>query len=208
MKRPSLRHETAWKKKGHAHVAGIDEAGRGPLAGPVCVAAVILPEKFTHRKLNDSKQLSERVREEIYVELTDRGGLSWVAVMIHSEEIDQINILQATHRAMRRVVELLTPMPHVALIDGLPVPSFPIPHEGIVDGDCLSLSIAAASVIAKVTRDRFMKEASEQYPQYGFHKHKGYGTKEHLEALAKHGPCPIHRRSFSPVAQLTLPLGD
>ena len=208
MSRPSLRHETAWKRKGHAHVAGIDEAGRGPLAGPVCVAAVILPEKFTHKKLTDSKQLSEEVREKIYDELVVLSGLRWSAVMIHSEEIDQINILQATHRAMRQVVEMLEPKPHVALIDGLPVPAFPIPHEAIVDGDCLSFSIAAASIIAKVTRDRFMKEASERYPVYGFHKHKGYGTREHLDALAKHGPCPLHRRSFSPVAQLTLPLGD
>jgi len=206
MERPTLEYEAAWVKKGCTRVAGIDEAGRGPLAGPVCAAAVVLPEGFAHGCLNDSKQLSHPVRERIYDELLATEGLCWSVVLCHVEDIDRINILQATYKAMRQAVALLEPLPHVALIDGRPLPHFPIPHQGLVDGDCLSLSIAAASVIAKVTRDRFMLDAAREYPQYGFERHKGYGTPEHLAALAKHGPCPLHRRTFAPVAQLTLPL--
>jgi ribonuclease HII len=206
MSLPSLRHERACRQNGWGIVAGVDEAGRGPLAGPVCVAAVVLPEKFKHPVLNDSKQLTAEKREQIYRDLTSHVGLRWSVVFCHVEEIDRINILQATYKAMREAIQLLDPPPDGALIDGNPVPQFPIPHRALVDGDCLSLSIAAASIVAKVTRDRFMLEASVEYPHYGFERHKGYGTPEHLAALAKHGPCPLHRRSFAPVAQLTLPL--
>ena len=200
--RPTLDYECVWKKNGHAVVAGVDEAGRGPLAGPVSAAAVILPDGFTHDVLNDSKQLSEARRERIYEELIECVGLHWSVVLLDAEEVDRINILQATHSAMRTAIEKLTLRPDVALIDGRPVPRFPVPQQALVKGDALSLSIAAASVIAKVTRDRFMLEAAREYPQYGFEKHKGYGTAAHLAALEKHGPCPLHRRSFAPVAQL------
>ncbi len=204
MSRPTLDYENAWKHKGCTCIAGIDEAGRGPLAGPVCVAAVILPDGFEHEVLNDSKQLSEKKRERIFEELIVCAGLRWSVVFGDVEEIDRINILQATHAAMRQAALMLTPQPEVVLIDGLAVLDFPIQQQALVKGDALSLSIAAASVIAKVTRDRLMLEAAKKYPQYGFEKHKGYGTKQHLAALEKHGPCPLHRRSFAPVAQLLL----
>ncbi|CAN5815481.1 ribonuclease HII [soil metagenome] len=202
--RPSLQHERAWQQRGFARIAGVDEAGRGPLAGPVSVAAVILPEGFEHGDLNDSKQLTEAKRERIYEELIQCPGLIWHAVLIDAEEIDRINILEATREGMRRSVNGLAGKPDAVLIDGLPVPKFPLPQEALVKGDSRSFSIAAASVIAKVTRDRLMLDAAKKYPQYGFERHKGYGTKQHLEALRKHGPCPLHRCSFAPVAQLTL----
>lgn len=204
MSRPTLDYENTWKRDGCGRVAGIDEAGRGPLAGPVSVAAVILPDGFEHGMLNDSKQLTEARRERIYEELVCCEGLHWNVVLIEADEIDRVNILQATHSAMRRAALALDPAPDVVLIDGLKVPRFPIKQQALVKGDSLSLSIAAASVIAKVTRDRLMLEAAQKYPQYGFEKHKGYGTKQHMAALEKHGPCPLHRRSFAPVAQLTL----
>lgn len=203
MSRPTLDYEIAWKKRGHQIVAGIDEAGRGPLAGPVCVSAVILPDGFEHGTLNDSKKLTENKRGRIYDELTSCKGLFWSVSMAHVVEIDRVNILHATYAAMRRAALALSPQPHAVLIDGRPVPNFPITQQAIVKGDSISLSIAAASVIAKVTRDRFMLEAAQEHPQYGFEKHKGYGTTEHLAALRKHGPCPLHRRSFAPVAQLS-----
>lgn len=201
--RPHLRHERSWKKRGCSCVAGVDEAGRGPLAGPLSVAAVILPERFKHGELNDSKQLNEARRERIYEELTQMDGLHWQVIFIEVEEIDRINILRATHEGMRRAVDGLPVRPEVVLIDGLPVPDFPYPQEALVGGDGRSFSIAAASIIAKVTRDRYMMEAAKEHPQYGFDRHKGYGTPEHLAALRRHGPCPLHRRSFAPVAQLT-----
>ena len=207
MSRPSLEFENAWKQQGYTCIAGIDEAGRGPLAGPVSVAAVVLPEGFAHRDLNDSKQLTEAKRERIYEELVNTGNVRWSVALIDAAEIDTINILQATYSGMRRVALALDPQPEIVLIDGKPVPNFPIKQQALVKGDALSLSIAAASVIAKVTRDRLMLEAAEKYPQYGFEKHKGYGTKLHLAKLAEHGPCPFHRRSFAPIAQLTLSFG-
>ncbi len=205
-KRPTLAYERHWQEKGHALVAGVDEAGRGPLAGPVSVAAVILPEGFKHKKLNDSKQLTHERREEIYEDLMQCAGLVWSHVLIEVAEIDRINILQATHLGMRRAAAGLSTQPHAVLIDGSRVPGFPYPGQSIVEGDAISLSIAAASIIAKVARDRFMTAAALDYPQYGFERHKGYGTPEHLEALRTHGPCPLHRNSFAPVAQLRLPL--
>lgn len=208
MRRPNLAFEVSWREKGCQFIAGVDEAGVGPLAGPVCVAAVILPIKFKHRVLHDSKQLTEEQREKIYGELTTRDGLLWSVEMAHVEEIDRLNILHATWAAMRRAVQALTQLPDMVLIDGRRVPNFPVPCHSIVKGDALSLSIAAASVIAKVTRDRFMAEAALQHPEYGFEKHKGYGTRGHLQALRLHGPCPLHRRSFEPVSQLTLDLEE
>lgn len=201
-------YELEWKCQGHDLVAGIDEAGRGPLAGPVCAAAVVLPDGFEHDSLNDSKQLSVDKRERIYEEITVMPGLVWSVVMIHADEIDRINILRATHAAMCRAVLELAPSPNFVLIDGKPVPNFPLPCQALVKGDSLSLSIAAASVIAKVTRDRFMIAAAREYSEYGFETHKGYGTRAHLAALRQHGPCPLHRRSFEPVYQLTLAIDE
>jgi ribonuclease HII len=197
---PDLSHETHWRSEGFQRIAGIDEAGRGPLAGPVTAAAVILPEDFEHPVLNDSKQLSEKKREAVYEELTTDSRVLWASASVESGEIDRINILRATHLAMALAFGNLKPKPDLALIDGRPVKDFPAEHRSIVKGDSLSLSIAAASIIAKVERDRFMREAEERYPGYGFGKHKGYGTAEHLEALRVLGPCPLHRRSFAPVA--------
>ena len=203
---PTLEIEMRLRSAGHHCVAGIDEAGRGPLAGPVLAAAVILPPDFVHPLLNDSKQLTEKQRESIYDELKSDARLHIACAEASVEEIDRINILRASHLAMERAVRRLPHAPDICIIDGLPVPRFPWPHEGIVKGDGLSLSIAAASVIAKVERDRIMRAAAEQYPQYGFYAHKGYGTPFHLTCLRKHGPCPLHRRSFKPIAQLTLEL--
>ena len=204
--RCSLRHERALHKTGIRIVAGIDEAGRGPLAGPVVAAAVILPDGFRHKVLNDSKQLSARVREELYCELIALNGVIWSVCVVESEEIDRINILRATHQAMRRAVAALVVQPAHVLIDGLPVRPFPIPQTAIVSGDAASYSIAAASVIAKVTRDRIMVEMDGRFPGYNFSRHKGYGTAEHLDRLRAHGPCPIHRRSFLPVREAQLNL--
>lgn len=202
-----LAHERALRKQGHAVVCGIDEAGRGPLAGPVTVAAVILPPRFRHPDLDDSKKMTARARDRVFAELTAHAGIRWHCEILDAPEIDRLNILGATHTGMRRAAMALSPSPDAALIDGLPVPNFPIPHLALVGGDGLSLSIAAASVIAKVTRDRLMEEYDARFPEYGFAKHKGYGTKEHLRAIHTHGPCPIHRRSFAPVAQATLDFG-
>ena len=203
---PSLFYEQEKRKEGYQLVAGIDEAGRGPLAGPVSAAAVILPDGFTHALLDDSKKLTEKRREIIYKEITNRDDIIWAMSLGDREEIDSINILKSTHAAMARAAQKLKQLPDYCLIDGLPVPDFPIASDGIVKGDGKSLSIAAASIIAKVARDRMMLAYAEKYPEYGFERHKGYGTKMHLEALRKYGPCPIHRRSFAPVAQLSLPL--
>ena len=203
----SLRHELALRARGCQHIAGIDEAGRGPLAGPVVAAAAILPEGFRHDALDDSKKLTERQRERIYAELTSREDIVWAAAIVHSDEVDRLNILRATHEAMRRAVAALTVAPGHVLIDGLPVRPFPIEQTALIGGDGLSFSIAAASVIAKVTRDRLMVAMDAQHPGYDFARHKGYGTPQHLARLRAHGPCPIHRRSFLPIAQTLLALG-
>ena len=197
----SLAHEDTLRARGLHFVAGVDEAGRGPLAGPVSAAAVILPADFTHALLDDSKKLTERKRERLYEELTTRADIRYAVVLVEAEEIDRLNILRATHEAMRRAVAQLLPAPEHVLIDGLPVRDFPLPQTALVGGDGLSFSIAAASVIAKVTRDRVMLEMDARYPAYGFAKHKGYGTATHLAALRTHGPCPIHRHSFQPVRE-------
>ena len=203
---PNLEYEAAQIAAGHPCVAGIDEAGRGPLAGPVSAAAAILPSGFSHDLLDDSKKFTAKRREALYDELTSNNDIIWAHSYADVEEISEINILKATHAAMARAAESLTTKPDFCLIDGLTVPQFPIASMGIVKGDGKSLSIAAASIIAKVKRDRLMIEYAETYPEYGFEKHKGYGTKLHMEALREHGPCPIHRKTFAPVAQLLLPI--
>jgi ribonuclease HII len=200
-----LRHERKLRASGCVLVAGIDEAGRGPLAGPVVAAAVILPGCFRHKSLDDSKKLSVEQRDSIYAELTAHLEIRWAVAIVEHDEIDRINILRATHEAMRRAVAALATPPDHVLIDGLPVHPFPIPQTALVGGDGLSFSIAAASVIAKVTRDRIMVEMDGRHPGYEFAQHKGYGTELHLARLKQHGPCPIHRRSFFPVQQTEFP---
>jgi len=207
-RRCGFRYEKKLRAIGAAHIAGIDEAGRGALAGPVVAAAVVLPEKFRHRRLNDSKQLAPELREQIYSELISDPQVRWTVGIVDSVEIDRINILRASHRAMRLAVEALIEPPDHVLIDGLPVIPFPLPQTAIIEGDCISLSIAAASVIAKVTRDRMMRDFCAHFPQYCFGQHKGYGTELHLLKLYEFGPCPIHRRSFEPVAQPLLALEE
>jgi len=205
-RRCGFRYEKKLRVIGVARIAGIDEAGRGALAGPVVAAAVVLPEKFRHRKLNDSKQLAPELREQIYSELVSDSEVRWTIGIVDSMEIDRINILRASHRAMRLAIEALIEPPDHVLIDGLPVIPFPLPQTAIIDG--ISLSIAAASVIAKVTRDRMMRDFCAHFPQYCFDQHKGYGTELHLLKLHEFGPCPIHRRSFEPVAQPLLALEE
>ena len=205
---PDFAYEDVLAARGFGRVAGVDEAGRGPLAGPVAAAAVILPRPFSCPLLNDSKKLTKKRRELLYAEITSNPAVIWVVEMVGPEEIDRINILRATHLAMNHALTALAVKPDIALIDGLPVKGLAIAHESLVKGDGLSLSIAAASVIAKVTRDRFMENIDREFPAYGFARHQGYGTRAHLEALRIHGPCRHHRRSFQPVSQLPLPLGD
>ena len=177
-------------------ICGVDEAGRGPLAGPVCAAAVILPKGLVIPGLNDSKKLSDKRRRELFP-IIQQEAVSVGIAFASQEEIDEINILQATFLAMRRAMEQLNPQPEFALIDGNRETDFGVPCKTVIKGDSLSANIAAASVLAKVTRDNWMMEAAEKYPGYGFEIHKGYGTKAHYAALEKLGPCPIHRRSFS-----------
>lgn len=203
-----LRHERDLRGRGFTRIAGIDEAGRGPLAGPVVAAAVILPEKFRHRTLTDSKQLSEARREKIFSELTAREDVAWAVSVVEVEEIDRINILRAAHQAMRRAVGALALVPDHVLIDGLRVRPFPVEQTALVGGDGRSFSIAAASVIAKVTRDRLMVECDARHPGYEFARHKGYCTALHLARLRAHGPCPIHRRTFLPVQQALFPFAE
>jgi len=198
--------ESALRARGLLMVAGVDEAGRGPLAGPVAAAAVILPAGWRCEGLDDSKKLPAAKRETLYATITTDIAVRWSVSFADHEEIDRINILRATHAAMARAVQGLALAVHHCLIDGLRVPNFPWNHDGIVKGDGKSLSIAAASIIAKVSRDRLMKDFAREFPQYGFEQHKGYGTEQHLTALRHHGPCRIHRRSFQPVAQHALPL--
>ena len=180
---------------GYEWICGVDEAGRGPLAGPVCAAAVILPRGLDIAGLDDSKKLSDRRRRELYDVIT--GALAAYAIaLVDQERIDEINILQATFRAMEEAVAKLSPQPDLALVDGNREPVLSMPCETIVGGDGKCASIAAASILAKVTRDRLMEELDRQYPEYGFAVHKGYGTRRHYEALRQYGPCPIHRQSF------------
>jgi ribonuclease HII len=189
-----------------ARVAGVDEAGRGPLAGPVVAAAAILPPHWAETGLpaglaglNDSKQLTEAQREKYFEFLTACGEIEFAIAAVNAGVIDEINILQATHRAMNGALAQLNPLPPHALVDGRPVKTLRVPQTAIVKGDARSYSIAAASVLAKVTRDRLMREFHAQFPEYGFAEHKGYGTAKHLAAIAAHGACPIHRKTFAPL---------
>lgn len=197
--RCTLEHEEKLRAAGFLRVAGVDEAGRGPLAGPVVVAAVILPAGFENPRLDDSKKLSSRARERLEAELLETPGLEFCVVEVSVEEIDEKNILRATQEGMRRAVLSLCAAPDHALIDGLPVRPFPVPHTALVGGDGLSQSIAAASILAKVARDRRMAEIDREFPQYAFAAHKGYGTALHLARLREHGASRVHRRSFAPV---------
>ena len=181
--------------EGYQVICGVDEAGRGPLAGPVCAAAVILPQHIEIPGLNDSKKLSDKRRREIFPIIKEQALAYGIGFASH-EEIDEINILQATYLAMERALAQLKLSPELALIDGNRAKDFGIPVRTVVKGDSLSANIAAASVLAKVTRDDWMLEQAKLYPEYGFEVHKGYGTKAHYEALSAHGPCPIHRKSF------------
>ncbi len=181
--------------KGYKFICGIDEAGRGPLCGPVCAAAVILPENCEIEGLNDSKKLSEKKREALFDVIKEK-AIAYSVSMVDAKTIDEINILQATFLAMRNAVSGLSVKPDYALIDGNQKPGLDIEQQTVVKGDAKSVSIAAASIIAKVTRDRYMYEADKKYPEYAFAKHKGYGTKLHYEMIEEHGICEEHRRTF------------
>ena len=187
--------ERALHREGVALVCGADEAGRGPLAGPVCAAAVILPEGVELPGLNDSKKLTEKKREALFP-LIEEKALTYAIAFASVEEIERMNILAAALLAMDRAIAQLSPAPELALIDGNTVKGISVPARSVVGGDGKVAAIAAASVLAKVTRDRLMLTLAEQYPQYGFENHKGYGTKEHYAALEKYGPSPVHRPSF------------
>jgi len=200
---PTEEFEREARLCGYRRVAGIDEAGRGPLAGPVVAAAVILPPRCRLSGVNDSKQLSGEERERLYALILEQA----VGVGIGSAdvaEIDQLNILGATRLAMRRAIDQLAPSPDYLLIDAVALPGVRVPARPIITGDSLSISIAAASIIAKVTRDRLMARYHDMFPDYGFLSHKGYGTPEHRERLLRHGPCSIHRRTFAPVQEAML----
>jgi ribonuclease HII len=185
-------------------IAGVDEAGRGPIAGPVVAACVVLPPRHTLAGIADSKQLTPAQREALYAAITQR-ALAWAIGLASPREIERYNILQASLLAMRRAVLALPITPQRVLVDGKhAIPSLPLPQQAIVDGDALEESIAAASILAKVARDRIMRELDRLYPQYGFAQHKGYPTALHLERLRLYGACPAHRRTYAPVAQLRL----
>ena len=188
-------HEDAARAQGFSLICGIDEAGRGPLAGPVAAAAVILPADCTIEGLDDSKKLTEKKREALY-DVICREAVAYAVAMVDHQTIDEINILEATFVAMRQAVEQLPVQADYALVDGNRSKGLPIPFTCVIGGDAISPSIAAASVLAKVTRDRYMLKMDEKYPVYGFARHKGYGSKAHYDALLAHGPCPIHRQSF------------
>ncbi len=201
-----LQYERELWSQGIAHVAGVDEAGCGPLAGPVCSAAVMLPAGWLgeglDRKLhglNDSKQLAEEDREKFFTVITSHPEIKWAIATVDVEMIDRINIRQAAWRGMQQALDQLNPKPLHALVDGLRIKWLPYPQTALVEGDARSYSIAAASVLAKVTRDRIMRELDRQFPGYGFAEHKGYATPQHLEALKVLGPCAAHRKTFAPI---------
>lgn len=190
-----LEFEKEALAKGYKSVCGVDEAGRGPLAGPVCAASVILPEGVIIDGVNDSKKLSEKKRESLFDVIREQ-ALSYSIAYATVDEIEEINILNATMLAMRRAIDGLDIKADYAMIDGNKIPPLDIDAECIVKGDAKSMSIACASILAKVSRDRLLYKYAEEYPMYGFDKHKGYGTKVHREAILKYGPCPYHRKSF------------
>ena len=205
---PDLSLEAEFRAQGYRLIAGVDEAGRGPLAGPVAAAAVILPPDLTGAEswlaaIDDSKRLSERRRTEA-AKLVRENALACAVELISPEIIDHIGIGQAVIRAMLSAVGRLRPAPHALLMDWVPIKECPLPHQTVVKGDGRSLSIAAASILAKVSRDNLMAQADHEYPGYGFARHKGYATRAHLSSLSELGPSPIHRRSFSPLRQARL----
>lgn len=204
LKKMSL-YEEQLRSEGFLQIAGIDEAGRGPLAGPVVAAACILPNGAFFEHLNDSKQLTSEQRDILFEQITTCSGLFYGIGIVDVETIDEINILRGTLLAMQKAVAALPVKPDYLLIDGNQLPLFSIPAKAIVGGDALSISIAAASIIAKVTRDRMMEKLDAQYPLYSFKKHKGYATPQHLNAIKLHGPSPIHRKSFDPVRSMLNP---
>lgn len=183
------------KKKGYKFIAGVDEAGRGPLAGPVYAAAVILPEDARLDGINDSKKLSPKKRDELFEKII-KIAISYSIFAVDEKEIDEINILNATYKAMNGAIENLSVSPDYVLIDGNSIKGIKKPYQTVVKGDAKSISIAAASILAKVARDRYIVDIAKKYPDYGFEKHKGYGTKEHTDAILKYGVCDIHRRTF------------
>lgn len=199
--RRMFAYENELGERGCQLIAGVDEAGRGPLAGPVAIGACILPKDCFIEKLNDSKKLSEKQRDILYEKII-ACAIAWKVVFVSEEEIDTKNIYQATVNGMYRAIEELSVRPDGVLIDAVPLPNLTQPNESLIKGDAKSASISAASILAKVSRDRLMMQYDEKYPQYGFAKHKGYGTAEHVAAIQKYGACPIHRKTFEPIASL------
>lgn len=197
--------EQRLKEEGFRNIAGVDEVGRGPLAGPVVAASCILLNNALFESLNDSKQLTPEQRDILYEKMSQSKLVLYGIGLVDVKTIDKINILQATFLAMQKAVKALPIRPDYLLIDGNQLPQFDIPTETLIGGDARSVSIAAASVIAKVTRDRIMQELDAKYPQYGFKQHKGYATEQHMNAIYEHGPCPIHRKSFDPVRSILNP---
>jgi ribonuclease HII len=193
--------ERSARKAGYTCIAGLDEAGRGPLAGPVVAAAVVLPDGLLIPGLTDSKQVTAPERDRLFDVIRERARCYGIGIA-DERTIDDVNILQATIIAMERALEILSARPDYLLLDAITLPRVPLPQKPLVKGDFRSHSIAAASILAKVTRDRIMLDVHDRFPQYNFRKHKGYGTQEHLEALRKHGPCDVHRRTFHPVSQM------
>jgi len=194
-------YERQARQEGYELPAGLDESGRGPLAGPVVAAAVILPETFQADGIKDSKTLTATQREAAHERIT-RECVAFAIGVVDQQVIDEINILNATHLAARKALLALNPKPDVVLVDGYPMRGLPCPQKAIIDGDAKCVSIAAASILAKVMRDRLMTEYHERFPAYGFCRNKGYCTKEHLEAINLYGICEIHRRTFSPICEL------
>ena len=190
-----MEFENKLYAQGIRYVAGVDEVGRGPLAGPVVAAAVILPTDFDVLGIDDSKKLSEKKREALYFQIIDK-AISYGIGIIDNEKIDEINILEATKLAMKQAIDSLEPMAEYIIIDALTLKNIDIPQQGIIKGDSKSVSIAAASILAKVTRDRMMMDFHDEFPQYAFDKNKGYGTKSHYDGIDNHGICNLHRRSF------------
>jgi ribonuclease HII len=198
------RHDEDLRNNGFQRIAGIDEAGRGPLAGPVVAAAVVLKGNTRITGLRDSKKVPEKERESLFIEIRDTALDIGIGIVNH-EDIDRINILRASKLAMKLAVQNLSELPDFLVIDAVSLPSLPIKQLSPIKGESVSASVAAASIIAKVTRDRLMLEYHNQYPQYHFNKHKGYSTKEHMELIQLYGPCPIHRKTFCKVMTLELP---
>ena len=193
-----LQYENEAYQKGYHYIIGLDEAGRGPMAGPLVVGGVIFPKGFYDERINDSKKLTEKKREALYDFIIEK-ALAYDIEVISVEEVDKLNVYEASRTGMRRIIERIGVKPDFALTDAMPLGDDAIDHLSIIKGDAKSMSIGGASILAKVTRDRIMKDYAKIYPEYGFEKHKGYVTKAHKEALATYGICPIHRRSFKPV---------